>query len=433
MVRRRGDPRTAEHGESTASLTAVFKHCRLQAIETWEMKMTTDQVEQLCTAAKDGDLKTVQKLLQEGVNPNVKEKIYTPLMLAARNGHEEVFFELIKAGADRHAEGKYGGSVLTQLPIKGTLRMIEAVIADGIRPSDDLPMALLDACKSGSIEIVKVLIKAGANVNHKHRMFGTPLLAAVEGNRPENVAELVKRGAGTEACLPRSDYGNKKHFKKTALEIAVIEGYTEIVKLLEAAGAKIPEKPPRPAKPGSVAESWKLIKKWLKENAPDWKALQKGAAPKKIEDAEQRLGRRLPEELRESYALHNGGGEIFPNLMDISFYLLPLSEVVQDWESQKQLLEGGDFDHSPAQSAKGICKEWWNIGWIPFASNGGGDLFCIDLVPASGGAVGQVISHNHETGEHQLLAASLRSWLHELAYDLRDGKYSFDEDEECLV
>jgi hypothetical protein len=30
------------------------------------------------------------------------------------------------------------------------------------------------------------------------------------------------------------------------------------------------------------------------------------------------------------------------------------------------------------------------------------------------------------------LAPSLRTWLHELAYDLRDGKYAFDEEVECL-
>jgi hypothetical protein len=31
-----------------------------------------------------------------------------------------------------------------------------------------------------------------------------------------------------------------------------------------------------------------------------------------------------------------------------------------------------------------------------------------------------------------LLAPSLRAWLNDLAYDLRDGKYSFDEDEQCV-
>jgi cell wall assembly regulator SMI1 len=112
---------------------------------------------------------------------------------------------------------------------------------------------------------------------------------------------------------------------------------------------------------------------------------------------------------------------------------MPLTEVVAAAKSQKQLLEGGDFDHREARSAKGIRSEWWNIGWIPFASNGGGDLFCVDLAPAPGGTAGQVISHNHETGEHQLLAVSFRPLLNELVSGLRDGKYSFDEDEKSLV
>src|SRR5262249_39455642 len=214
--------------------------------------------------------------------------------------------------------------------------------------------------------------------------------------------------------------------------IALVEGFAEIVELLRGTGARPQEKPARPAAPGTITESWKLIKKWLKENAADWKALNKGATAKQLERAEHDLGFRLPEELRESYLLHNGGGQIFPNPDDISFYLMPLNEVIQDWKAQKQLREAGDFDDSKATSAKGIRQEWWNVKWIPFAANGGGDFFCIDLAPANGGTMGQVISHNHETGAHQLLARSLRTWLHDLTYDLRDGKYSFDEDEECL-
>ena len=36
---------------------------------------------------------------------------------------------------------------------------------------------------------------------------------------------------------------------------------------------------------------------------------------------------------------------------------------------------------------------------------------------------------NHESGEHQRLAPSLRDWLYRLANDLEDGKYAYVEDE----
>lgn len=121
--------------------------------------------------------------------------------------------------------------------------------------------------------------------------------------------------------------------------------------------------------------------------------------------------------------------KFFPCEDDISFTLMPLTEMVHDWHNQKELVEMGEFADDTPKSAKGIREDWWNVNWIPFAANGGGDYFCIDLAPAVGGTKGQVISHNHETGEHKKIARSLRVWLHQLAYDLRDGKHTYDEDE----
>ncbi len=195
---------------------------------------------------------------------------------------------------------------------------------------------------------------------------------------------------------------------------------------------------PAPATPGTtstIEESWKRINKWLKKNAPDWDALNKKASKKAIKEAEALLGMPLPEELNQSYSYHDGGNQIFPtpDPLDIGFYLMPLDEVGNDWTIQKELLDIGEFAGEHPESAKGIRKAWWNVGWIPFASNGGGDYFCIDMSPTSAGTIGQVISHNHETGEHLLLAPSLRQFLHQLASNLEEGMISYDEDEESLV
>ena len=50
-------------------------------------------------------------------------------------------------------------------------------------------------------------------------------------------------------------------------------------------------------------------------------------------------------------------------------------------------------------------------------------------VPAKGGKQGQVIHAPHDAGERRLLAPSLREMLYQLANDLEDGKYSYDEDD----
>jgi cell wall assembly regulator SMI1 len=395
--------------------------------------MPGEQSKVLCDASKEGDLPKIKRLLEEGADPNPKNQIRSPLMFAAERGHEAVFFELVKAGADLHGVGEYGGSVLVSISSKGTPAMLQAVLADGIRKSDDISLALLNACEVGPIETVIALVEAGAEINPKSKSEKTPLLGAVCRNRPAIVAELLRRGAKTTATAPRQDFGNKAHLKKTAVEIAELEGFHEVADLLKAAGATAAPNPVRPSTPGTIAESWKLFRKWQKANAPDWNALGKPANEKQIAEANRSIGSRLPEDLAETYRLHNGGSQIFPNTIDIPFYLMPLDEVVDAWALQKKLVDVGEFTGRRPKPAVGILDQWWNEGWVPFASNGGGDYFCVDTAPAQSGTAGQIISHNHETGEHTLLAASLRQYLHELVCDLRDGKYSYDEDEGGLV
>jgi cell wall assembly regulator SMI1 len=52
---------------------------------------------------------------------------------------------------------------------------------------------------------------------------------------------------------------------------------------------------------------------------------------------------------------------------------------------------------------------------VPVASNGGGDALCVDLAPAPGGAVGQVITMSHESGERRRVAGSFAELLRRLA------------------
>jgi cell wall assembly regulator SMI1 len=399
-------------------------------------KASQEQIKALFTAVRRGHVRKVREMFQAGVSPAVKDTSYfneTPLLAAVRAGKEAVFFELVQAGANLHARNSLGTSVLQEAADqKDALRMVQAVIADGILPSDDLPCALRFACADGSVDVVKELIKAGADVNHKSADGETPLIVAVQYNRPENVAALLETGATTDVRVPRDELGDNKHYKKTTLELAIAEGHTKIAELLQEAGATVPPKPKHPAKPGPVASSWNRIDMWIKQHAPQWKPLKKGASAEQLASAEKKFGFRLPADLRDSYRVHNGSrddAQIFPCPDDISYSLMSFAEVVQDWKMMNELLEASDFEDRHAKSDQGVRNDWWNTGWVPFASNGGGDYFCVDLAPAVGGKKGQVITVNHESGEHKVLAPSFREWLYRFANDLEDGKFSFDEDE----
>ena len=93
---------------------------------------------------------------------------------------------------------------------------------------------------------------------------------------------------------------------------------------------------------------------------------------------------------------------------------MPLAEVLGEWEMWKELVEDGEFEGETAVPDEGVRADWWNVGWVPLAGNGAGDLLCIDLKPAKGGTRGQVIRMSHESGERYLLAGSLGEFLVQL-------------------
>lgn len=183
-----------------------------------------------------------------------------------------------------------------------------------------------------------------------------------------------------------------------------------------------------------MREVWQRIEAALRATAPDLVAqMPDGASAVAIAALEARLGLALPDEVRELYALHDGSGgaEILPQwnygrVNGVS--LLPLNRVVSEREIWIELLDGGDFEGSEATPDGPIKQDWWNRRWVPVTSNGGGDHLCIDLDPAPGGTVGQVIDFSHESGPKSVVASGLRAFLAAYADDLESGRLRFDTD-----
>ena len=98
-----------------------------------------------------------------------------------------------------------------------------------------------------------------------------------------------------------------------------------------------------------------------------------------------------------------------------------------------ELLDDGDFADLEGEPDDGVASDFWQRGWVPFADNGAGDYLCVDLAPAAGGTVGQIIVHGHETGRHHVLAASLGEYLTALADRMEDGALVYDEDVGVMV
>jgi cell wall assembly regulator SMI1 len=179
-------------------------------------------------------------------------------------------------------------------------------------------------------------------------------------------------------------------------------------------------------------ELWQRIAGWFETHVPPgFFSPRPGASEAEIVEAESSLGVRLPEDFRDSYRLHNGGrdGAFFWN-----YRLMPLEEILRRAAVMKECLTidlkavlGIDCGEYVPRPQGPIKRVFWNLRWVPFMDTGAADFFCLDLDPAPGGCVGQIIEHGHEEGPERLIAGSFREWLSQFADDLEAGEYRFGE------
>jgi cell wall assembly regulator SMI1 len=177
-----------------------------------------------------------------------------------------------------------------------------------------------------------------------------------------------------------------------------------------------------------MEEIWTRIDAWLKVNAPKvFSALQPGASDNQIQTAESILGIQFPEDVKASYRIHNGQQTIHDyGLIPESQEFLSLERIQAEWQLKKELLDECSFEGG-SKPDPGIRADWWNAKWIPLISNGCGDSYCLDLAPAGGGNVGQIIKMIHDDAYRGFLAPSFRIWMEEYAAKLESGEYVFSE------
>ncbi len=172
-----------------------------------------------------------------------------------------------------------------------------------------------------------------------------------------------------------------------------------------------------------MKETWERIERWFAENAPEFRIrLLPGAFEADIEALEADLSVTLPESFRASLLVHNGQHGLARPLVE-EWQLASVADVRREWEVMQEIYDRGAFTDTAVNPIGPVQPVWWLPQWIPFAYNGAGDLLCLDMAPAPGGSVGQIVTFWHTQETRQVLAPDFGEWLATFAADLWAGKY----------
>jgi ankyrin repeat protein/mono/diheme cytochrome c family protein len=215
----------------------------------------------ILAARKPGNSRTVKLLLEHGADPNATNVLgASPLMAAAAAGDLDSARALIEAGADVNAKPAmdpigfaWGGgrTPLMWAAFRGDEALAKLLLARGAKV-DEFTVggsALTQAAWSGRLNVARLLVEAGAQVNHRDLVANyTPLhwAASSERSSPALVEFLLAHGAdpNAEGGQPVDNFLGAT---QTPLSLARNRGETPIVQALLRAGAKDGPNPVRRA------------------------------------------------------------------------------------------------------------------------------------------------------------------------------------------
>ena len=247
----------------------VFVIVRLRQTSQDERHALVEMEEEytLIDACREGNLSKAKEFLSQGCSPN-KTDFWrrTPLIISAKNGHENVVSHLIAIGAKIDEKDHYNQTALKYASVRGHLKVVKALLTAGAKIDEvatghSTPLmlaaygghhnvvsclvasgadvdkkgycgqtALHHSSERGHLKIVKTLLNTGAKIDEVDQDHYTPLMLAAREGHDSVVSHLITSGANV----------NKKgHHGRTPLHVVSMKGHLKAVEILLNLGAKI--------------------------------------------------------------------------------------------------------------------------------------------------------------------------------------------------
>lgn len=193
----------------------------------------------LHAAAAKGDAAEIERLVKAGAPVDARDgHRRTPLHVAVHRHHAAAARALVRLGADANALDAQKYDIVTIASVADDVAMLKVALDVGCKagnitsPYDGT--ALIAAAHLGHDEVVRVLIAAKAPLDHVNNLHWTALIESIVlGNGGKRhvatLDALVKAGANVNLA-DRSG--------ATPLTLAKGRGYSEMVAILEKAGAR---------------------------------------------------------------------------------------------------------------------------------------------------------------------------------------------------
>ena len=150
--------------------------------------------EMMMDAVRDGDIETLELLLEQGSDPNFIDHYGTALGNAIR-GKRDIYELLLDWGADPNLRDQFGNTVLRDAALYGNIDIIRLLLDRGVNPNirtDNGYTALMGAVTICNTDIARLLLDRGANPNIRTITGYTALMLAINKGNADIVTLLMR-------------------------------------------------------------------------------------------------------------------------------------------------------------------------------------------------------------------------------------------------